>query len=148
MLAVNRESARPTLACLVHCPRPRSYSLAKVGALDTPNNNTADMDVTSAAHVALARKLAAAACVLLKNTPLKEGGAPLLPFDAARQPTPPSLAPLASRPSRLAMRATCYGPRLNTAPVSLRMRALAPPLMLMMMLMMIKALRLPANRPR
>jgi hypothetical protein len=31
------------------------YSLAVVGALDSKNNNTADMDVTSAAHRALVR---------------------------------------------------------------------------------------------
>lgn len=43
------------------------YSLAKVGALDTPRPPTAGADVTSAAHLALARKLASAACILLKN---------------------------------------------------------------------------------
>ena len=52
------------------CARGRRYSLAKVGALDTPRPPTAGADVTSAAHVALARKLASAACILLKN----EGG--------------------------------------------------------------------------
>ena len=46
------------------------YSLAKVGALDTPRPPTAGADVTSAAHLALARKLASSACILLKN----EGG--------------------------------------------------------------------------
>ena len=53
-----------------HVARIRRYSLAKVGALDTPRPPTAGADVTSAAHVALARKLASAACILLKN----EGG--------------------------------------------------------------------------
>jgi hypothetical protein len=43
------------------------YSLAKVGALDTPRPPTAGADVTSEAHLALARKLASAACILLKN---------------------------------------------------------------------------------
>jgi len=50
------------------------YSLAAVGALDTPNPNSIDSDVTSAAHYALARKLAAASCVLLQN---KDGILPL-----------------------------------------------------------------------
>ena len=43
------------------------YSLAKIGALDTPRPPTAGADVTSPAHRALARKLAAEACILLKN---------------------------------------------------------------------------------
>jgi beta-glucosidase len=50
------------------------YSMAALGILDTPNNNTADMDVTSPAHAALARHLSAASTTLLKN----EGG--LLPL--------------------------------------------------------------------
>jgi beta-glucosidase len=44
------------------------YSLAKVGALDTVNSNTSDTDVTSDAHRALARRLAAASATLLQNT--------------------------------------------------------------------------------
>ena len=61
------------------------YSLAKVGALDTKNNNTADMDVTSPEHEALARKLASASCILLKNAPAGgTKGAPLLPLDASK----------------------------------------------------------------
>lgn len=51
------------------------YSLAAVGALDKPNNNTPDTNVTSDANRALARKLAAASAVLLKN----QGG--ILPID-------------------------------------------------------------------
>jgi beta-glucosidase-like glycosyl hydrolase len=43
------------------------YSLAAVGALDSNNTNTSDTDVTSPAHRALARKLAAASATLLKN---------------------------------------------------------------------------------
>ena len=51
------------------------YSLAVVGALDTPNTNSSYTDVTSDAHRALARKLAAESSVLLQN----KGG--LLPLD-------------------------------------------------------------------
>jgi beta-glucosidase-like glycosyl hydrolase len=47
------------------------YSLAVVGALDVENNNSSSADVTSDAHRALARRLAANAAVLLQN----EGGA-------------------------------------------------------------------------
>ena len=50
------------------------YSLAAVGALDTPKNGTAATDVTSDAHRALARKLASAAATLLQN---KRGLLPL-----------------------------------------------------------------------
>eukprot|EP01063_Lacrimia_lanifica_P022615 TRINITY_DN30158_c0_g1_i1.p1 TRINITY_DN30158_c0_g1~~TRINITY_DN30158_c0_g1_i1.p1 ORF type:complete len:732 (+),score=179.57 TRINITY_DN30158_c0_g1_i1:65-2260(+) len=53
------------------------YSLAAVGALDTPKTGTADTDVTSDAHRALARRLAAASATLLRN----EGGA--LPLNLA-----------------------------------------------------------------
>ena len=53
------------------------YSLAKVGALDANNTNSSKSDVTSDAHRALARKLAAAAATLLQN----KGG--LLPLSAA-----------------------------------------------------------------
>lgn len=43
------------------------YSLAVVGALDTPNPNNSSNDVTSPAHYALARKLAVDSYVLLQN---------------------------------------------------------------------------------
>eukprot|EP00756_Hemistasia_phaeocysticola_P051046 Hpha_TRINITY_DN26229_c0_g1::TRINITY_DN26229_c0_g1_i1::g.184661::m.184661/K05349/bglX; beta-glucosidase len=43
------------------------YSLAAVGALDTPKAGTPDTDVTSQAHRALARKFAAQSATLLQN---------------------------------------------------------------------------------
>ena len=43
------------------------YSMAALGILDTPNNNTAGNDVTSTAHVTLARRLAAERCFLRSN---------------------------------------------------------------------------------
>jgi beta-glucosidase len=43
------------------------YSLAAVGALDGNNTNTSSRNVTSAAHRALARKLASASTTLLRN---------------------------------------------------------------------------------
>lgn len=43
------------------------YSLAAVGALDAHNNNSSDTDVTSDAHRALARKLAARSAIMLTN---------------------------------------------------------------------------------
>lgn len=50
------------------------YSLATVGALDANNNNSSDTDVTSDAHRALARKLAARSAILLTN---KDSALPL-----------------------------------------------------------------------
>ena len=43
------------------------YSMAASGALDANGTGTAATDVTSPAHVALARRLAAASMTLLKN---------------------------------------------------------------------------------
>ena len=43
------------------------YAMASTGVLDDHNNNTADRDVTSPDHVALARELASQSCILLKN---------------------------------------------------------------------------------
>jgi hypothetical protein len=52
--------------CRCRCTRI-VYSLAALGILDAPNNHTADEDVTSAEHVALARRLAAESTILLSN---------------------------------------------------------------------------------
>ena len=75
------------------------YSLAKVGALDTPKPGNASTDVTSDAHRALARTLAAASATLIRNEPRSHGNgngngngaAPLLlsPSQSACKPASP-----------------------------------------------------------
>ena len=43
------------------------WAMSSTGVLDDTNPNTPDKDVTSPEHVALARELAAASCILIKN---------------------------------------------------------------------------------
>eukprot|EP00937_MAST-01D_sp_MAST-1D-sp2_P000193 g193.t1 len=68
------------------------YALAKVGALDTPKAGNASTDVTSGAHRALARTLAASAATLLRN----ERGALPLDLAALKRGKPGSVALIGS----------------------------------------------------